>query len=126
MERLDDRLGPGTDLSKHLPALASLLTDATRRGLVLARIEPVDFPATVPDRPCLAPIRLHSVHHGRSLVDIYHTPLVFSDAEYELLAAMDGTRSTTELERLSAPFRSGPEFHQWLASLSRHGVFEEI
>ena len=126
MERLDHRLGPGTDLSDHLPALGDLLMDALRRGLVLARIEPVDFSATVPERPCLAPIRLYSVRHGRSLVDIYHTPLVFSDAEYKLLAAMDGTRSTTELERLSASFRSGPEFHQWLASLTRHGVFEEI
>jgi SAM-dependent methyltransferase len=120
MSDLLERLGPSTDL----PTLAGLLMEFMRRGLAMARIEPVDFSPVVPDRPCLAPIRLHSVRHGRSLVDIYHTPLVFSETEYELLAAMDGTRSTAELERLSAPMRSGPEFHQWLAALTRHGVFE--
>lgn len=121
-----ERLGKESDISKNLPALAGLIKDAMRRGLVLARIEPVGFSATVPERPCLSALRLHSVSHNRSLVDIYHTPLVFNEAEYELLAEMDGSRTIAELEKLSSPLRSGTQFHQWMTSLARHGVFVKI
>jgi len=114
------RLGLGVDQQ----TLAGLIREAMRRGLIMARIEPVEFSPVVPNRPCLSPIRLHAVSHGRSLVDSYLTPLVFTEAEYGLLAKMDGTRSKAALERLSAPLRSGPEFRQWLAALGRHGVFE--
>lgn len=123
MSEVLDRLGKDEDISKNLPALAGLITDAMRRGLVLARSEAVQFSSEVPDRPSLSPLRLHSVRHNRSLVDIYHTPLVFQEKEYGLLAKMDGTRTSAELEELSAPLRSGVQFHQWLALLARHGVF---
>lgn len=123
LEVMSARLGPAFDPTHSLPPLAGLVMDAARRGLVMPRIGPVRFDPAPPAHPKLSPLRLLSARRKRSLVDIYHAPRVFPDAQYDILAAMDGTRSVEQLRSAASAQCPDLDFTPWLALLATRGMF---
>jgi SAM-dependent methyltransferase len=123
LEVMSERLGAAFDPTHSLPPLAGLVMDAARRGLVLPRIDPVRFDPTPPAYPKLSPLRLLSARRKRSLVDIYHAPRVFPEVQYDILAAMDGTRSAEQLRSIAAAQCPDLDFAPWLALLAARGMF---
>ncbi len=123
LEFMSARLGSAFDPTHSLPPLAGLVMDAARRGLVAPRIEPVRFDPEPPAYPKLSPLRLLSTRRKRPLVDIYHAPRVFPDAQYDILAAMDGTRNTGQLRSIAHEHCPDLDFTSWLALLAARGMF---
>ena len=83
------------------PALARLVFDGITRGWIRPRIEPLRFDPLPPERPCLNSLLLACARRTLPLVDVWHMPCGFPLAHHEVLVAMDGTRTRTELAALA-------------------------
>lgn len=105
------------------PAVARLVFEAITRGVLRARAEPVRFDPSPGARPCLDAFRLLCAREKIPLVDVWHLPCLFPDAHYELLAAMDGSRSLEALAALSKRICPDLDFEPWLAHLAARGMF---
>ncbi|KAB2642495.1 MAG: methyltransferase domain-containing protein [Verrucomicrobia bacterium] len=111
---------PGVDR----PALARLVFDGITRGWLLPRIEALCFDPLPPPRPCLNSLRLACARRGLALADAWHQPCRFPPAHYEVLVAMDGSRSQAELATISLARCPDLAFEPWLLYLAARGLFE--
>jgi len=111
---------PGIDR----PALARLVFDGITRGWLLPRVEALRFDPLPPPRPCLNPLLLACARRGLALADVWHQPCSFPPAHYEVLVAMDGSRSQSELAALSRARCPELAFEPWLRHLAGRGLFE--
>ncbi len=112
------------DLSNELPRIARLLLDAARAGLLELRTEPLRYPAEVPERPLLNPLRQLAVERGHPLVDAWHTPCSFPAEQHRLLRLIDGTRTAAELAALAHLHHPHLDFPRWIAHLAGRGLLE--
>ncbi|KAB2639901.1 MAG: methyltransferase domain-containing protein [Verrucomicrobia bacterium] len=111
---------PGADR----PALARLVFDGITRGWLLPRIEALRFDPLPPPRPCLNPLLLACAQRGLALTDAWHESWSFPPAHYEVLVAMDGSRSQAALAALSHARCPELAFVPWLEHLAQRGLFE--
>lgn len=100
-----------------------LVERAVWRRTLLPRIEPLDFISEPQDFVMLDPFRLLCAKLGLPLVDVWHKPCTFPADHYQVLAAMDGTRTIGELETLSRERCPELDFHPWLRHLASRGMF---
>ena len=111
-------------LSGHdTTGIAEAILDGITGGSIRARIEPVVFDPKPPEKPSLNPLALACVRRSLPVVDIWHTPCAFPEAHYPILAAMDGTRTTTDLSVLASAKAPDLAFAPWLAHLAERGFF---
>lgn len=119
-----ERLGGhrGCDLSGELPALARLVLDAARAGLLELRTEPVRLSGEVPAQPRLDPLRQLAARLGRPLVDAWHAPCSFPPEQHGLLCLLDGGRGVEDLAALAHLHHPRLEFPRWIEHLARRGL----
>ena len=103
--------------------IASRVYDGITNGWILPRIEPVSFECQPPDFPCLNAFRLLCAREGLPLVDAWHMPCLFPENHYAVLAAMDGSRSLTDLAVFSQKHCPELAFEPWLRHLAGRGMF---
>ncbi|MEI7909147.1 MAG: class I SAM-dependent methyltransferase [Verrucomicrobiota bacterium] len=104
-------------------ALARLVFDGINRGYIRPRIEPLRFDPRPPERPCLNPLLLACARRNLPLVDVWHMPCAFPAGHYQILAAMDGTRTCTELAALAHARCPELAVEPWLLHLAGRGFF---
>lgn len=105
------------------PALARLVFDGITRGYIRPRIEPLRFDPLPPPRPCLNRLLLACARRALPLVDVWHMPCAFPKTHYQVLAAMDGTRTCAELAALAHTRCPELAFEPWLRHLAGRGFF---
>lgn len=105
------------------PALARVVFDGITRGFIRPRIEPLRFNPQAPERPCLNPLLLACARRCLPLVDVWHKPCGFPISHYEVLVAMDGTRSRADLAALAHQRCPDLAFEPWLVHLAERGLF---
>lgn len=105
------------------PALARLVFDGITRGFIRPRIEALRFEPLPPQRPCLNRWLLACARRRLPLVDVWHMPCGFPAAHYDVLAAMDGSRTCSELAALSDARCPELAFEPWLRHLAGRGLF---
>lgn len=105
------------------PALSRLVFDGITRGFIRPRIEPVRFDPLPPERPCLNPLLLACARRSLPLADVWHTPGGFPIAHYQVLVAMDGSRTCAELAALAHTQCPDLAFEPWLRHLAGRGLF---
>lgn len=93
------------------------------RGSLKPRIEPVSYSALPEEFPKLDSFRLLCAAGSLPLVDVWHVPCAFPAEHYQILAAMDGSRSRDELTRLAARLSPRLAFDPWLDHLTQRGMF---
>ncbi len=112
------------DLSEYFSKdLIREIIEGIQRGWILPRVESVRFATDTGDFPHLSPLRLECARRGLPLVDIWHRPCSFPVAHYEILAAMDGSRSRTELVALAGMRCPELAFESWIRHLAERGMF---
>ncbi|MFD0895576.1 methyltransferase domain-containing protein [Luteolibacter ambystomatis] len=111
------------DPTLSLPAMARLVMDAARKGLIELRIEPARFDSAIPRLPKFDHLRQLSVRRKYPLVDIYQSPCMVPDSRRTLLNAMDGTRTVDELVALGHVDNPTLDVRAWLAHLASRGLF---
>jgi SAM-dependent methyltransferase len=99
-----------------------ILTGITR-GWISPRIEAVDFNRDPPEFPKLDAFRLLCARRGLPLVDALHKPCAFPAGHFQVLAAMDGSRSREELATISKSLCPELAFEPWLQHLAQRGMF---
>lgn len=104
-------------------SLARQLHDGITRGWLRPRIEPVSFDPEPPEFPRLDAFRLLCAREQLPLVDAWHKPCTFPQPHDQVLAAMDGSRSRTELAAFSKALCPELAFDPWLRHLARRGMF---
>lgn len=110
---------PGADWN----TVARRVYDGMHHGWILPRIEPVWFDPEVPEFPKLNAFRLECARRMLPVVDVWHKPCSFPKAHYQVLAAMDGTRSSSELREISRAECPELAFGPWLSHLAERGMF---
>ncbi len=103
--------------------LVSLLYDGITNGWILPRIESLGFESQPSAFPRLNAFRLLCAREGLPLVDAWHRPCSFPEKHYAVLAAMDGSRSLTELAAFSQSHCPELAFDPWLRHLAGRGMF---
>lgn len=112
------------DVTRDLPALAHLVMNSARQGLISLRYEPVRFDQAPPAFPDLGPLRLLAARKGQPIVDPYHKPCLLDDAcKQQIAVAMDGTRTADELAALAKSVAPNIDFPPWLSHLTSRGMF---
>jgi len=76
-----------------------------------------------PARPSLDLFRLRCAKEGVPIVDIWQVPCGFPAGHYQVLRAMDGTRSTEELGEIASRQCPDLAFEPWLHHLAERGFF---
>jgi SAM-dependent methyltransferase len=104
-------------------SVVKLIFDGITRGWLRPRIEPVRYDAGPPEFPCLDAFRLLCARGNLPLVDAWHQPCAFPAAHYQVLAAMDGRLSLSELAELSVTRCPDLNFGPWIAHLAERGMF---
>lgn len=99
------------------------LYDGIMRGWALPRIEPVSYDPEPPVFPRLDAFRLACAWDHLPLVDAWHKACSFPAGHYQVLAAMDGSRSRHELEEFSKTHCPELAFTPWLRHLAWRGMF---
>ncbi len=92
-------------------------------GSLLPRVEATHYDPTPAEFPQLNPFRLLCAVEHLPLVDAWHKPCGFPVTHYQVLAAMDGTRSIDELRCLATACCPELAFEPWLAHLAGRGMF---
>src|SRR5690606_35272314 len=105
------------------PRLVGEILAAIQTGTLRARIEPVRFAPQPPTRPRLDALRLLCARERLPVVDAIHAPCAFPALHYQVLAAMDGTRTQDELAALARDVCPELAFIPWLAHLAGRGFF---
>ena len=124
--------GPSTasfdDLRQWLSAhdsngITTKLLSGIRCGEIRARLEPIAFSDRLPSHPKLNPFRLGCAERALPLVDAFHKSCDFPANHFQILAAMDGTRTVGELAAFA--LNKAPELHfaPWLEHLTHRGMF---
>ncbi|MES2438435.1 MAG: class I SAM-dependent methyltransferase [Verrucomicrobiota bacterium] len=93
------------------------------RGAIRPRIEPLEYESEPTGFPKLDAFRLSCARGGWPLVDAWHKPCAFPSPHYQVLAAMDGSRSRTELAAFSKTCCPELAFEPWLRHLAWRGMF---
>ncbi|MCX6877991.1 MAG: methyltransferase domain-containing protein [Verrucomicrobia bacterium] len=104
-------------------ALARLVFDGITRGFIRPRIEPLRFDPQPPACPALNAFLLACASRRLPLVDVWHQPCGFPAAHYQVLAAMDGSRTHAELAALASSRCPELAFEPWLRHLAGRGMF---
>lgn len=110
-----------TDLDVDI--VAHWMSLGIRRGWFRPRIEPQIYPSKPPDYPRLDAFRLLCARHRLPVVDAWHQPCSFPDTHYQVLSAMDGSRSLAELACLSQSRCPELAFEPWIRHLADRGFF---
>jgi SAM-dependent methyltransferase len=110
---------PGHDAK----SVARRVYDGITRGWLRPRIEPVDFVSGPPEFPRLDAFRLLCARDSLPLVDVWHRPCSFPAAHYQVLAAMDGSRSRRDLAAFARARCPELDFDPWLRHLAGRGFF---
>jgi hypothetical protein len=105
--------------------VAKWVFDGITRGWLRPRIEPVKYDNTPPEFPCLDAFRLLCARENLPLVDAWHQPCAFPESHYQVLAAMDGRFSLSELAGFSKARCPDLNFGPWIAHLAGRGMFSE-
>ena len=113
-----------TVVAAERPALARLVFDGITRGYIRPRIEPLRFEPLPPAHPRLNRLLLACARRQLPLVDVWHMPCAFPTGHYDVLAAMDGTRTCAELAALAHSRCPELAFQPWLAHLAGRGFFQ--
>jgi SAM-dependent methyltransferase len=92
-------------------------------GWVRPRIEPLRYDPEPPAFPKLDAFRLLCARECLPLVDAWHKPCAFPAGHYQVLAAMDGSRSAGELAEFSRSRCPELAFGPWLRHLAWRGMF---
>lgn len=103
--------------------LARLVFDGITRGFIRPRIEAQRLDPLPAERPQLNGLLLACARRGLPLVDVWHMPCSFPSAHYDVLAAMDGTRTRGELAVLARMRCPELAFEPWLRHLAERGMF---
>lgn len=103
--------------------LAEPLIEGITHGWIRPRVEPVVFPPEPPERPTLNPLSLACARRKLPVVDLWHNPCSFPEHHYAILAAMNGTRSRSDLAKLAAATAPDLDFKPWLHHLAQRGFF---
>lgn len=103
--------------------IAHRICDGIYRGWILPRIEPVWFDPETPEFPKLDAFRLECARRKLPLVDAWHKPCAFPNNHYEVLAAMDGSRTDAELAEFSKKHSPELAYEPWLRHLAGRGMF---
>lgn len=119
---------PMQEVMEKLPApdprqVAATLFDGITRGAIRPRIEPLCYDPDPPAFPKLDAFRLLCAEEGLPLVDAWHKPCAFPREHYQVLAAMDGSRSIAELAAFSESRCPELAFDPWLRHLAGRGMF---
>jgi len=114
-----EQMLPGSDWRD----ISRRIYDGIHRGWILTRIEPVWFDPEVPEFPKLNAFRLECARRRLPLVDIWHRPCSFPTGHYPILAAMDGSKSRTDLANLSRTLCPELAYEPWLSHLAGRGIF---
>ncbi len=92
-------------------------------GIIRPRIEPLGYDSEPPEYPKLDLFRLLCAREVLPLVDAWHKPCAFPVGHYQVLAAMDGSRSVDELAAFSRSRCPELDFRPWLRHLAWRGMF---
>lgn len=103
--------------------IAHQLFKGIAQGWVRPRIESLHYDSESPGFPKLDAFRLLCARECLPLVDAWHKPCAFPTAHYQVLAAMDGSRSLAELAALSKKQCPELAFAPWLRHLAWRGMF---
>ena len=103
--------------------VANQLFKGITQGWVRPRIESLHYESEPPEFPELDAFRLLCARKCLPLVDAWHKPCAFPTAHYQVLAAMDGSRSLTELALFSKNLCPELAFVPWLRHLAWRGMF---
>lgn len=122
MERTAERLAGGWDPSKHSRELAGWLFQAARLGGIELRADEVAIPVEVPEFPALSKLNLYFAAKGLPVVDARHVSCHFPAGHEQLLAAMDGTRSRSELGLMARTGFPELDFERWILHLTERGL----
>ncbi len=119
-----------SELMAELPghdeqSVARRVFEGITRGWIRPRIEPVDFISEPSEFPQLDSFRLLCARKCLPLVDALHRPCLFPAAHYQVLAAMDGSRSLHELAALAKSACPELHFDPWLRHLASRGFFSK-
>lgn len=122
MEAMAAKSGVDPGSETGLPALAGLVFDSARKGLIELRIEPVRFGTGIPARPQLSPLNLLAAERNQPLVDRYLSPCTFRESHQPVLACLDGTRDLEALRVIAGENRPKLDLEVWLSHLARRGL----
>jgi hypothetical protein len=122
MERTAERLGGGWDPTRHSQELAGWIYQAARFGGVELRSEAQVIPPANLEKPGLSRLNHHFASNGLPVVDSLHATCHFPAGHDRLLAAMDGTRSSGELQARAGEEFPELDFPRWLSHLADRGV----
>jgi hypothetical protein len=103
--------------------IAHQLFKGITQGWARPRIESLHYDSEPPAFPKLDAFRLLCARECLPLVDAWHKPCAFPTAHYQVLAAMDGSRSLTELAAFSKAHCPDLAFEPWLKHLAWRGMF---
>jgi SAM-dependent methyltransferase len=110
---------PGQDAG----SVARRLFGGITRGWIRPRLERVNFVSEPPEFPRLDAFRLLCARESLPVVDVWHQPCAFPPAHYQVLAAMDGSRSLLELAGLAREWCPELAFDPWIRHLAGRGFF---
>jgi len=103
--------------------IAHQLFKGITQGWARPRVESLHYDSEPPAFPKLDAFRLLCARECLPLVDAWHRPCAFPSAHYQVLAAMDGSRSLEELAAFSKKQCPELAFAPWLRHLAWRGMF---
>ncbi|MGB6221648.1 methyltransferase domain-containing protein [Haloferula sp.] len=125
MEECAMRLGKRWDPAQAAKAIAGWLYQAARLGWVELRSDETLIEPVPPERPTLSPLNLSFARAGLPLVDAFHKSCHFPQEHQVVVAALDGTRSRSELAEFAKEKAPELHFEPWLVHLSSRGLFKK-
>ena len=104
--------------------LARLVYDGIIHGLIRPRIEALRYDPRPPSHPSINRLLQACARRCLPFVDVWHMPWGFPPAHYEVLAAMDGTRSHSDLAAVAHACCPELAIEPWLQHLADRGLFQ--
>ncbi len=119
------------ELIEEVPTLelrkfTRIIHEGITRGWLIARSEPVTLYEISPQRPVLDSWRHLCATENLPLVDAFHRPCLFPEAQRKLLTLMDGSRDAQELKALAGLHYPQLDSERWLAYLAGRGFFTRL
>lgn len=113
----------GTWIERDLTSLQQRVFDGIARGWLLPRLGSSSYDPSPPEYPKLDDFRLLCAREALPLVDAWHRPCLFPQAHYQVLTAMDGSRSVVDLAFLANQWCPELALEPWLRHLAWRGMF---
>jgi len=123
MEQTAGRLGSRWEPTRASKEIAGWLYQAARFGWVELRADELEVEPVPPERPRLSPLNLHHAREGLGLVDGFHRTCGFPEPHRAVVAALDGSRTRSELEQFAGDAAPDLHFGPWLVHLASRGLF---